>query len=80
MIRVTPADKGGKGETMKEVTDWTQKGQNTDMRSSGSQDQKKKSGDSTLMKAALTGAAGLIVAALAKGVRNSDYYDREDEE
>ena len=32
-------------------------------------------GDSNLMKAGLAVAAGLIVAALAKGVKDSDYYD-----
>ena len=31
--------------------------------------------DSGLMKAALTIAAELIVALLAKGVKDSDYYD-----
>ena len=32
-------------------------------------------GDSNLMKAGLAVATGLIVAALAKGVKDSDYYD-----
>ena len=33
------------------------------------------SGDSSLLKAGLAIAAGLIIAALAKGVKDSDYYD-----
>ena len=41
----------------------------------GGGDSKTGGGDSNLMKAGLAVAAGLIVAALAKGVKDSDYYD-----
>ena len=55
---------------MKEKTDWTPKSKSKNLKSSGS-----KNGDSSLMKAGLALAAGLIIAALAKGVKDSDYFD-----
>lgn len=55
---------------MKEKTDWTPKDKSKELHSSTS-----KREDSGLMKAGLAIAAGLIVALLAKGVKDSDYYD-----
>ena len=54
--------------TMKEKTDWTPKNKNLRFNTS-------KREDSGLMKVCLTIAAGLIVALLAKDVKDSDYYD-----
>jgi len=55
---------------MKEKTDWTPKNKNKNLRFNTP-----KREDSGLMKVCLTIAAGLIVALLAKGVKDSDYYD-----
>ena len=54
--------------TMKEKTDWTPKNKNLHFNTS-------KREDSGLLKACLAIAAGLIVALLAKGVKDSTYYD-----
>ena len=53
---------------MKEKTDWTPKNKNLHFNTP-------KKEDSGLMKAGLAVAAGLIVALLAMGVKDSDYYD-----
>jgi hypothetical protein len=53
---------------MKEKTDWTPKNKNLHFNTS-------KREDSGLLKACLAIAAGLIVALLAKGVKDSTYYD-----
>jgi len=55
---------------MKEKTDWTPKDKSKNLRSSTPRKE-----DSGLVKAGLAIAAGLIVALLAKGVKDSDYYD-----
>jgi hypothetical protein len=55
---------------MKEKTDWTPKNKNKNLRFNTP-----KREDSGLMKAGLAIAAGVIVALLAKGVKDSDYYD-----
>lgn len=62
---------------MKEKTDWTKKDKSKGLHSSEPQKRNRDnapSGDSGLLKAGLAVAAGLIVAALAKGVKDSDYY------
>ena len=53
---------------MKDKTDWTPKNKNLRFNIP-------KKEDSGLMKAGLAIADGLIVALLAKGVKDSDYYD-----
>lgn len=50
-------------------------GSGADSKAGGGNSKAGSGGDSNLMKAGLAVAAGLIVAALAKGVRDSDYYD-----
>lgn len=57
---------------MKEKTSWEPKNGSKTLKSSGSG---KQTGDTNLMKALLAVAAGVIVAALVKGVKDSDYYD-----
>ena len=57
-------------DEMKEKTDWTPKNKSKNL---GSGTPKKE--DSGLIKAGLAIAAGLIVALLAKGVKDSDYYE-----
>ena len=56
---------------MKEKTDWTPKDKSKNLYTSKPQT----TGDSGLLKAGLAIAAGLIVALLAKGVKDSDYYE-----
>lgn len=60
---------------MKETTEWKPKNGSKKLRSGGSGKAQRSSGDSGLMKAGLAIAAGLIIAALARGVKDSDYYD-----
>ncbi len=60
--------------TREEVTDWTQKNGSKKLNSSVVREDKSY-GDSNLLKAGLAVAAGLILAALAKGVKDSDYFD-----
>lgn len=63
---------------MGEKTNWEANNESRVLHSSGPQKNGGKgtdSGDGKLMKAGLAVAAGLIIAALAKGVKNSDYYD-----
>ena len=55
---------------MKEKTDWTLKDKSKTINISTP-----KREDSGLLKAGLAIAAGLIIALLAKGVKDSDYYD-----
>ena len=55
---------------MKEKTDWTPKNKGKTIIPSAPNKE-----DSRLMKAGLAIAAGLIIALLAKGVKDSDYYD-----
>ena len=50
-------------------------GSGADSKAGGGNSKAGSGGDSNLMKAGLAVAAGLIVAALAKGVKDSDYYD-----
>lgn len=57
----------------KEMTDWTQKNGKMPLKSVGSNEVSVSGGG--LLKAGLAIAAGLIIAALAKGVKDSDYYD-----
>ncbi len=62
---------------MGEKTNWEANNESRVLHSSGPQ----KNGGTTdnegsnLVKAGLVIAAGIIIAALAKGVKNSDYYD-----
>ena len=61
---------------MKEKTDWIQKAGKEVLHSSGpAKKSNEGSGEGGLLKAGLAIAAGLIIAALAKGVKDSDYYD-----
>ena len=62
---------------MGEKTNWEMKDKSKNLHSSSPQKGGKTApkGDSNLMKAGLAIAAGLILAALAKGVKDSDYYD-----
>ena len=60
---------------MKETTEWKPKNKSKTLKSSGSGKAQGSSGDSSLMKAGLAIVAGLIIALLAKGVKDSDYYD-----
>ena len=55
---------------MKEKTDWTPKDKSKDLKTSAPQ-----RADSGILKAGLAIAAGLIIAALAKGVKDSEYFD-----
>ena len=55
---------------MKEKTDWTPKDKSKAINPSTPDKE-----DSGLLKAGLAIAAGLIVALLAKGVKDSDYYE-----
>ena len=62
---------------MKEKTDWNRKVQ-TPLQGSGPRRSRKAApapADSNWMKAALAVAAGIIIGLLAKGVKDSDYYD-----
>ena len=63
---------------MGEKTNWEMKDKSKNLHCSSPQKGSGKTapkGDSNLMKAGLAIAAGLILAALAKGVKDSDYYD-----
>ncbi len=60
---------------MNEKTDWTRK-KDKPLRPSA---QTAGGKDGALMKTILAIAAGGIVALLARGVKKSDYYDRDDE-
>ncbi len=57
---------------MNEKTDWTPKNESKDLHTSTSS---QKTGDNPWLKAGLAIAAGILIAALAKGVKDSDYYD-----
>ena len=63
----------------KDTTKWEQKGGSRKVKSS--EPQKRRTGndnaanDSSLLKTALIVGASLIIAALAKGVKESEYYD-----
>lgn len=62
---------------MNEKTDWKQKGGSKKVHASSPRGSAGKSDytENGLFKAGLAVAAGLIIAALARGVKNSDYYD-----
>lgn len=57
---------------MNEKTDWTPKNESKDLHTSTPS---QKTLDNPWLKAGIAIAAGIIVAALAKGVKDSDYYD-----
>lgn len=65
----------------KDTTVWKQKDVDKKLRSTGSDMPKAKKGrgpeSSKAGKAALLIGAGAIIAALAKGVKNSDYFDED---
>ena len=63
---------------MNEKTEWTKKDNSKQLHSSGSAaaaDKKTDYMENGMFKACLAVAAGLIVAALAKGVKDSDYFE-----
>lgn len=61
---------------MKEKTDW-ERTSSISMSPSEPKKGEGSSGGSLLFKAGLLACAGAIIAALAKGVKDSDYYDRD---
>lgn len=64
---------------MSDKTNWEPRTRQEPLRPSGPRDRQKGTGnftESNIFKAGLAVAAGVIIAALAKGVKDSDYYDR----
>ncbi len=57
-------------------TVWEQKNKSKDLKTSGPSGKKgTEFTESNLLKAGLVIAGGIIIAALAKGVKDSDYFD-----